>query len=163
MSPADALKAVAAAGVAVAVDGDDLVLQAASMPPAELLDALSRHKAEILALLRPGRDGWSAEDWHAFFDERASIAEFDGELPRPEAQVQAFACCLVEWLNRNPARSRPGWCLGCGGREHSHDPLLPYGIEQAGLAWLHSRCWEAWHAARKREAVAALKAIGIGN
>ena len=63
MSAAEALKAARAAGIELAVDGDDLVLSAASAPPAAVLDALSRHKAEIVALLRPGRDGWSAEDW----------------------------------------------------------------------------------------------------
>jgi len=36
---------------------------------------LSRHKSGIVALLRPGRDGWSAEDWQVFFDERAGIAD----------------------------------------------------------------------------------------
>jgi hypothetical protein len=54
-------------------------------------------------------------------------------------------------------------CLACGGREYGYDPLLPYGVEPTGHAWLHSRCWEAWHAARKREAAAALKAMGVGK
>ena len=122
MSAAEALKAARAAGVELRLDGDDLALSAASAPPAAVLDALSRHKAEIVALLRPGRDGWSAEDWQAYFDERAGIAEFDGGLPRAEAEAQAFECCVVEWLNRNPVCSPPGRCLGCGGREDAHDP-----------------------------------------
>jgi hypothetical protein len=63
----------------------------------------------------------------------------------------------------NPARSAPGRCLDCGDREYGYDPLLPYGVESTGHAWLHSRCWEAWHAARKREAAAALKAMGVGK
>ena len=42
------------------------------------------------ALLRTGRDSWSGEDWRAFFDERAGIAEFDGGLPRLEAEARAF-------------------------------------------------------------------------
>ena len=95
----DALKAARAAGIILAVDGEDSVLEAASMPPAAVLDALSQKKAEIVALLRPGRVGWSSEDWQAFFDERAGIAEFDGGLPRPQAEAQAFVCCVVEWLN----------------------------------------------------------------
>jgi hypothetical protein len=82
MSAVEALKAARAAGIDLALDGDDLVLSAASAPPPGVLDALSRHKAEVVALLRPGRDGWSGEDWLAFFDERAGIAEFDGGLPR---------------------------------------------------------------------------------
>jgi hypothetical protein len=104
LSAVEALKAARAAGIEIALDGDDLVLSAALAPPAAVLDALSRHKAEIVALLRPGRDGWSGEDWQVYFDERAGIAEFDGGLPRVDAEARAFACCVVEWLNRNPAR-----------------------------------------------------------
>jgi hypothetical protein len=51
--------------------------------------------------------------------------------------------------------------LPVGDREYGYDPLVPYGVEPAGHVWLHSRCWEAWHAARKREAAAALKAMGV--
>src|SRR5262249_33093321 len=43
--------------------------------------------------------GWSAEDWQVFFGERAGIAEFDGELPRLDAETKAFECCIVEWQN----------------------------------------------------------------
>ena len=122
--------------------------------------------AERSAIIAEGKgfsraDGWSAEDWQIFFDERAGIVEFDGRQPRPKAEAQAFACCVVEWLNRNPERSPAGYCLGCGGRDHAHDPLLPHGIEPTGHAWLHSRCWPAWYEARKARAVAALAAMGI--
>jgi hypothetical protein len=48
MSAIAALKAARAAGVELALDGDDLALKAASAPPAAVLDALSRHKAEIM-------------------------------------------------------------------------------------------------------------------
>jgi len=159
MTAVEALKAARAAGIELALDGDALVLSAASAPPAAALDALSRHKPEVVALLRRGPDGWSGEDWQAYFDERAGIAEFDGGLPRPEAEARAFECCAVEWLNRNPVCSPPGRCLGCGGREHSYDQLLPYGAEPIGHTWLHSRCWGAWHADRKAKAVAALSQI----
>jgi hypothetical protein len=161
MSAVEALKAARAAGVELALDGDDLVLIAASAPPAAVLDALSRYKAKIVSLLRPGRDGWSAEDWQVFFDERAGVIELDGGLSCPEAEAQAFACCVVEWLNRTPERSPAGRCLGCGDREYAHDPLLPYGVEPADHVWLHSRCWPAWYAARKAKAVSALAAMGI--
>lgn len=50
-----------AAGIGFAVDGEDLLLNAPSAPTADVLDALARHKAEIVVLLRPGPDGWSAE------------------------------------------------------------------------------------------------------
>ena len=99
MSAAHALQAARAAGITVRIDGDDLLLEAAVPPPADVIDLLSRNKTDILARLRPGVDGWSAEDWRAFFDERAGIAEFDGGLPRAAAEALAFDCCVVEWLN----------------------------------------------------------------
>jgi hypothetical protein len=161
MSAIAALKAAHAAGVHLRIEGNDLVLEASAAPASAVLDLLSLNKAGIVTMLRPGVDGWSGEDWHAFFDERAGIAEFDGVLPRPQAEEGAFTCCVVEWLNRNPVRSMPGRCLGCGGGDHVHDPLLPYGIETTGHAWLHSRCWPAWHEGRKAEAAVALAAINI--
>ena len=162
MNAMGALQAARVAGIELEVDGDDLVLGADSKPSAEVLEDLARHKAGIVALLRRAQGAWSAEDWKAFFDERAGIAEFDGGLPRAQAETRAFACCIVEWLNRNPAPSLSGRCLGCGGQDHAQDPLLPYGAEPIS-AWLHSRCWPAWYASRKAEAVARLDAMGIGG
>ena len=161
MSAFQALKAARDAGVRISIDGDALTLDADAAPPAAVLDLLSRHKAGIVALLRIGSDGWSGKDWRALFDERVGIAEFDGGLPRALAEARAFACCVAEWLNRNPVRSPHGRCLVCGEAEHPHDALLPFGTEPTGHAWLHSRCWPAWRASRRVEAVAALSTFGI--
>jgi hypothetical protein len=161
MSAAEALKAARAAGIRLEIDGDALTLEASEAPPPAVLDLLSRHKAGVVALLRPANDGWSAADWLAFFDERAGIAAFNGGLPRDQAEARAVACCVAEWLNRNPVRSPPGRCFGCGGGEHAHDPLLPFGTDPNSHAWLHSRCWPAWYAGRQAEAVAALAMMGI--
>jgi hypothetical protein len=49
---AEALRAARDAGVVVGVDGDDLILEASAPPPAAILDSLSHHKPEVLALLR---------------------------------------------------------------------------------------------------------------
>jgi hypothetical protein len=163
MSAVEAVKAARAAGIRLRVDGDDLVLEAAAPPPAAVLDLLLPNKSAIVALLRPGRDGWSAEDWQVFFDERAGIAAFDGGLTHSEAEARAFACCVVEWLNRSFVRSPPGRCLACGGGDLAHDMLRPHGAEPTGHAWLHSRCWPVWHAGRKAEAIAALGAMGIAR
>jgi hypothetical protein len=161
MSAAEALKSARAAGIRLGIDGDALTLEASEAPSPAVLDLLSRHKADLVALLRPVEDGWSAEDWLAFYDGRAGIAEFNGGLLRAEAEARAFACCVAEWLNRNPARCPPGRCLGCGEAEHAHGPLLPFGTEPTGHAWLHSRCWTAWQASRQVDAVAALAAMEI--
>ncbi|MEZ5792379.1 MAG: hypothetical protein R3D34_16875 [Nitratireductor sp.] len=108
MSAAETLRAAHDAGICLCVDGVDLVLEATTRPPASVLDLLIRHKAEVIKLLQTGEDCWSDEDWRALYEERAGIAEFDGGLPRPEAEALALECCLVEWLNRNFERSPPG-------------------------------------------------------
>jgi hypothetical protein len=74
MSAVMALTVARAAGVELALAGDDLSLKAAAEPPVIVLEALVRHKSEIVALLRTGPDGWSAEDWRLLFDERAAVA-----------------------------------------------------------------------------------------
>jgi hypothetical protein len=51
MSAADALRAAHAAGVTVMWDGEGLLLEANAEPPQAVLDVLSRHKAEVLAVL----------------------------------------------------------------------------------------------------------------
>lgn len=45
-----------------------------------------------------GHEVWTAEDWQAFFDERAGIAEFDGGQSREQAEATAFECCVVEFI-----------------------------------------------------------------
>jgi hypothetical protein len=51
MSAALALKAARDSGITIGTDGDDLILEACSEPPATVIDLLSRHKAEVLAIL----------------------------------------------------------------------------------------------------------------
>jgi hypothetical protein len=161
MNAVGAIMAARDAGIQLSVDGGDLVLEASAAPSSDVLGLLSRHKADIVLLLCPDGAGWSSEDWRAFFDERAGIAEFDGDLARTDADAQAFFCCVTEWLNRHPVGSSPDRCLACGENETAANPLLPYGTEDHGLAWLHSDCWRDWYDSRKTEAIAALVNMGI--
>ena len=161
MSAAEVLKAARTAGIRLVLDGDDLVLEASAPPPDGVLNALSNHKAEIVALLRPDRDGWSAEDWQVFFDGRAGIAEFDGGLPRSQTEAYAFECCVVEWLNRHPHSSTPTRCAQCDGLGSTSAVVLPFGTDPGTHVWLHAECWEAWQDARRSQAVKALALMGI--
>jgi hypothetical protein len=163
MSALVALRMARAAGVQFALDGNDLSLKAASEPPAAVIEALVRHKSEIVALLQPGADRLSFDDWRLFFEERAAIAEFDGGLLRDKAEAGAFESCINEWLNRNPAPSVPGRCAWCGRFESRDAVVLPYGTEPGGHVWLHRPCWTEWHKKRRTEAKFALTRMGIGN
>src|SRR5215211_9293985 len=97
---------------------------------------------------------WDAEDWRAYFDERAGIAEFEGGLARDAAEARAFACCVSEWLIQNPASSQPGRCAWCGAPERRGTTILPFGAQTSGRAWLHAHCWEEWYRKRQGEAAA---------
>ena len=159
MSAAEALQAARRAGVTIEIDGSDLVLEAAAPPKSAVVDALSRHKTAIIALLRPVKDGWSAEDWRTHYDERAGMAEFEGGLSRDEAEAHAFNCCVDEWQNRYPVRSPPGLCARCGGSDQPDDPLVPVGTTCD--AWLHLTCRTGWDEGRRRNAIAALARMEI--
>jgi hypothetical protein len=163
MSAVMALRAARALGVELTVEGNDLLLEAASEPPAAAVESLVRHKAEIITLLRPNSDGWLAEEWRSFFEERAAIAEFDAGLPRTDAEAQAFECCIVEWLNRNPTPSGAGRCTWCGQTETNSAVVVPYRTEPGTHAWLHTECWPAWQEFRRSQALEALTRIGIGR
>jgi hypothetical protein len=86
MSATQALNAARAAGVNVGIDGEDLVLQAPAPPPHAVIEALSRFKSGVVALLRPSLD---AGDRQVCFDERAAMIEYDGDAPRVWAEALA--------------------------------------------------------------------------
>ena len=159
MSTSEALKAARDAGVSVGIDGDDLVLEALAPPPPAVVEALSRLKADIVALLRRTADGWAAQDRRAFYEERAGRFEFHDGMPRPAAEAHAFEACVVEWFNRNPAPSPAGRCAWCGKREADSASIVPFGTEPGTHSWLHGECWRPWRDVRRAEAVKALSRI----
>jgi hypothetical protein len=60
MSAAEALKVARAAGIQFGTEGGDLMLVASAPPPPAVLDLLSRHKADIVALMQ-GQGGQGQE------------------------------------------------------------------------------------------------------
>ena len=82
-------------------DGDDLVLRAPAPPPSDVINLLSRHKSEVVALLRPKKHGLSAEDWLALFEERAGCFEFDNGLSRTDADRCAFEACMIKIVEQD--------------------------------------------------------------
>jgi hypothetical protein len=170
MSAHRALDAARAAGMQVHVDGKDLTILVTGEPVPDVIDMLRRHKLSIVALLQQDLrqkrllhlvQPWDADDWRAYFEERAAIVEFDGGVPRAEAEARAFDGCVAEWLLRNPIHSPPDQCLECGMAARADNPLLAIGVVGAGEAWLHCDCVRSWHSARMTAAVTALNAMNI--
>ncbi len=110
-----------------------------------------------------GGEHADAEDWQAYFHERAGIAEHDGGLSRIDAERQAYECCIMEWLWRNPPpTSGSERCARC------HEPLdelgrdsLPFLTGDGGHNWLHTGCYGDWTARRRALAVAAFTNLGL--
>ncbi len=90
MSAATIVAAAFGAGVTMKVDGERLVLSAPRRPDDRMLEEIRREKPAIVAYLRDVA-AWTEEDWQALFDERAGIMEYDGGLPREEAEAAAVA------------------------------------------------------------------------
>ena len=61
MSATEVLKLARVAGISVMVDGENIMLEGSAEPPADTLDALRKHKADIIAVLRSGVGGVSQE------------------------------------------------------------------------------------------------------
>jgi len=89
MSALAILKAARAAGIELALDGEDLVLEAPSQPPRAVLDLLARHKASIVRLLRPAKVDGSIRHSERLFEQRAGIIEYDRLAPRIWAEALA--------------------------------------------------------------------------
>ena len=138
-------------------DGDDLL--ETSTPPADaVLDLLLRHK--IPSLLGPNLDGWTAEDWQAFFDERAGIVEHDGGFPRPDAEMSAFEDCVDHRLALHPpVAGEYGYCLRCGTPVSDRDKASVVVTCVGGTTGrLHaSVCARTWKNRRRWEARTALR------
>jgi hypothetical protein len=108
---------------------------------------------------------WDSEDWLAFFNERAAIGEHDGELDRPEAELQAFEATIIHWMNLNPPPNHDDdHCAQCErlvGRIGTDS--VPFLTGGDGHVWLHHGCHTAWMACRRREATEAINTMGIAR
>jgi hypothetical protein len=134
----------------------------AEAPAAKAAKAAKPAKIEpLFELLPPANGGWIAEDWRTRFAERASAAEHHRGILHAEAALWAFETVVIEWLNANPSPSAAGRCTWCGKSETLGAVVLPFGTEMGTHAWLHAECWLAWHQARRADAIAALRAMGI--
>jgi hypothetical protein len=159
--------------------------EAPTPPPDNVVATLDVHQQAIAALMKPDWTGLSGLEWRAIYEKlaREHVRSFRDQLAndhndrlllrvgrvaplaaatrakkrlRQFALAEAYEHVLTEWLNRHFATHGPhDSCAHCSGSElHSGDPLLPIGV--GPHVWVHGRCWEAWRAARRANAIEAL-------
>ena len=63
MNAAQVMKQAAAAGIRIAIEGDSLSLEATAPPPQAIIELITKHKPEIINLLRSGREGLAEVTW----------------------------------------------------------------------------------------------------
>ncbi|MGD0109553.1 MAG: hypothetical protein ABSC06_36830 [Rhodopila sp.] len=143
MNATEALALARAAGVSVSADGDDLVLDAPAPPPPTVLELLSRHKADIMTLLRPpAPTPWSdlispplslsqpyAEDWDQADADHASIVA--GLLVSARRRPPS-------WADPSALPSRGCFCTCCKGQRWWREREAPKG-------WRCSVCYPPDH------------------
>ena len=100
MNPIQAMAMAHAFGVSINLQGDHLLLQAATAPPSLVIDTLARNKGPIMAILLSGdgvRDGalcrFMGQPANDDCEERSAIIEHDGRVPRKWAEAYAWLLC----------------------------------------------------------------------
>ncbi len=163
MSAIEALRMARENGVRLGVAGGDLILDADREPARQVLEAIRLHKAAIVALLTSAKSVWTADDWRDFYQERAAIMEYDGEISREEAERLALDWCIMTWMAANPPCGlSKELCSACGepiGRVGEDSIPLLAGKESH--AWVHHTCVGEWQRQRRSLAVSALAKMGV--
>jgi hypothetical protein len=155
-----ALRLLKAHDVAVKWTGDGVDFDAPTKPPDDVMAVLDAHEQAIVALMKPDWAGLSGMDWRANYYRRLRERLRCGAA-REMAVVEAFQRVLTGWLNSHLQATSPIRCAHCGRPEDAlyAGVLLPFGV--GPHAWVHSRCWEAWRAARRRKAIETLAGCGV--
>jgi len=159
------LRELRRSGVTIEAEGEQLIVDGPTRALTdEIIASVQGSKSELLYLIRPpeGRHCWRAEDWCAYFDERAAIREHDGEVSWAEAERLALEDTITQWLrvNPDPASDPRCDCVHCGLPEQPGNPLLPV-LVRDGQAWVHDWCWARWMDGLREEARDVLMSAGI--
>ncbi len=129
-----------------------------------LPDEVSADRTDQAAsALSIGEPAWTAEDYQAYFDERAAIYEHDGYRARREVECLAFGDTVRQWLAFHPPPVWEVWrgCAQCLDDDRGGDPLLPF-LTRGGHTWIHDQCTARWRSHRRSEAEYTLRLMGIG-
>src|SRR5262249_26773902 len=93
-----------AAGLAVAIDGDRLVVRGPRRAESVARKLLA-NKREVIAALAEAPLGPVADDsmaWRDFYEKRAARREHSGHYPHRLAERLAYAECVEAWCRQHP-------------------------------------------------------------
>ncbi len=113
-----------------------------------------------------GSAGPTPEQWREIYNKRVALErEADQDCSVELAHARAFESCVVEYVFRFYHRYvPPSFCQRC--MKPGPDVnvvMLPFGIENAGDAWIHAVCWPFWYDEEREFAESVLKAMGLGR
>jgi hypothetical protein len=137
-------------------------------PAAPAASAANKRSAPNFAAVAASAAGCTSEldvqDFQDFYEERAAVLEYDGELDRLEAERQAFDAVITLWMNLSPPPLLDDdHCAQCGNPvDGSGQDGVPFLSGGGGHVWLHHGCHTAWMVRRRRQATEALNTMGIG-
>lgn len=129
MNASETMAAAQAAGVRLAADGMDLLLESDCTPPPELLDALRHYKPGILTILRTANTGkgtmpaitTESPNFHGLTlaELEEAAAEDWPEVHENPAMLKALAYAIVTSRQRERGERPQRWterceCAGCG-------------------------------------------------
>lgn len=98
-----------AAGLSVAAVGDRLVIRGPRHAEGLARHLLANKTSVLAALQRLAVKPTPADlppDWHLLWDERAAIMEYDGRLPREQAEAAALRDILRQMQQTQPPAGR---------------------------------------------------------
>jgi hypothetical protein len=164
MSAAQALAAVRAGGISLAVDGADLILEGSNSPSPAVLDLVRLHKAEIIAAITAtpptNQETGAVVDCRDFYEERAAIRQYDAHYSRAEAEALAWGEMQNRWHAEHGERVSRDLCAGCRrpiGTEKALDLIDGNRVHLGSNTDCLIRHGERWRAAAAR----ALMALGL--
>ena len=154
-------------GVTVEAQGGKLIVDGpVSVLTDDITALVQARKRELLRLVGESQQERcrDPESWHAYFDERAAIRQYDGGYGRREAEHLALEDTIAHWLQINPphASDQHCGCIHCGRPEQAGNPLIAYPVQE-GYAWVHNWCWRLWINALRNEAADTLLSMGISS
>jgi hypothetical protein len=121
--------------------------------------AIIEHEAGYPAAVadRHAREGWRAEDWHAWLSETAARRHRAGD-DDAEARRFAYGAAISEWHARHGARQPPRRCPGCDKPIDGRAGVLalPDGVPVHGAP-----CLVSYGARWKLAALEGLASLGI--